>query len=117
MTESQHQSALIKWTQQPQVRSRFPELALLHHIPNGGRRDAIEAKHLKAQGVKKGVPDLCLPVAKEGYHGLYIEMKTETGRLSSDQKWWLSELKKQGYCSVVCRGWEEAARCLMRYLT
>ena len=75
MTEAQHQSALIKWSQLPQIRARYPELKLLHHIPNGGRRDPIEAKHLKAQGVKPGVPDLCLPVARGNFHGLYIEMK------------------------------------------
>ena len=79
MTEAQHQAAVFKWSQLPDVRQRYPELKLLHHIPNGGRRDPVEAKHLKQQGVKSGVPDLCLPVARRDYHGLYIEMKTETG--------------------------------------
>ena len=52
MSEAQHQAAVIKWTQQPAIRSQWPELALLHHIPNGGTRDPVEAKHLKQQGVK-----------------------------------------------------------------
>ena len=79
MTEAQHQALLIKWTQLPSIREQYPELKLLHHIPNGGKRDSIEAKHLKIQGVKSGVPDLCLPVARKNYHALYIELKTETG--------------------------------------
>lgn len=79
MSEAQHQAAVIKWTQQPAIRSQWPELALLHHIPNGGTRDPVEAKHLKQQGVKNGVPDLCLPVPRGRYHGLYIEMKRRTG--------------------------------------
>ena len=48
---------------------RFPELVLLYHIPNGGKRDAQTAISLKRQGVKAGVPDLHLPVARGGYHG------------------------------------------------
>ena len=61
MTEAQHQAHVIKWSQQPHIRAQWPELALLFHIPNGGTRDAVEGKHLKQQGVKQGVPDLCLP--------------------------------------------------------
>ena len=70
-SEAQHQAYVIKWSQQPSIRRQWPELALLHHIPNGGTRDAVEAKHLKQQGVKSGVPDICLPVARGGYHGLF----------------------------------------------
>ena len=76
MSEAKHQSFVIKWTEQPSIRSQWPELKLLYHIPNGGTRDPIEAKHMKEQGVKRGVPDLHLPVARGKYHGLYIEMKT-----------------------------------------
>lgn len=71
LSEAQHQENVIKWSQQPSIRRQWPELALLHHIPNGGTRDAVEAKHLKQQGVKSGVPDLCLPVPRGQYHGLY----------------------------------------------
>lgn len=116
MTESQHQSNVIKWSQQPLIRSKYPELELLFHIPNGGKRDIIEAKHLKQQGVKRGVPDLCLPVPKGKYHGLYIEMKTETGRTSEYQAWWLRKLEENGYYCAACHGWEEAVKCLEDYL-
>lgn len=117
MTEAQHQSALFEWTRQPTIRKRMPELKYLYHIPNGGRRDPIEAKHLKSQGVKSGVPDLHLPVARKGFNSLYIEMKTETGRTSEAQEWWLAELVRQGNYAVVCRGWKEAVKCLTWYLT
>ena len=50
MTEAQHQTILIQWTQLPQVREKYPELKLLYHTPNGGKRNPIEAKHLKKQG-------------------------------------------------------------------
>ena len=77
-TEAQHQANVVNWS--ILHTHEHPELALLFHIPNGGTRDAIEGRHLKQQGVKRGVPDLCLPVARGGYHSLYIELKTATGR-------------------------------------
>lgn len=116
VSEAKHQAAVIKWSQQPRVRATFPELALLHHIPNGGRRDAIEARHLKQQGVKAGVPDLFLPVARGGYHGLFIEMKTESGRTSLSQEWWIEQLSKQGYLCIVCQGWKPAVEALEGYM-
>lgn len=116
MKETQHQSNVIKWSQQPTIRHKYPELKLLFHIPNGGRRDKIEGKHLKLQGVKRGVPDLCLPVPRGEYHGLFIELKTETGRTNEYQDWWLAELEKNNYRCAVCHGWEEATKCLENYL-
>ena len=115
-SEAQHQAAVIKWSQQATIRSRWPELELLHHIPNGGTRDPVEAKHLKQQGVKRGVPDLCLPVPRKGFHGLYIELKTEKGRATDEQKWWGEQLTIQGYCWRVCHGWEDAAQTIEAYL-
>ena len=97
--------------------SEWPELALLHHIPNGGTRDAVEGRHLKQAGVKAGVPDLCLPAAKGKYHGLYLEMKTETGRPTAEQKWWGEQLVRQGYMWEVCYGWQSAVRALEWYLS
>lgn len=117
MSEAQHQAAVIKWSQQPEIRRQWPELALLHHIPNGGTRDPVEAKHLKQQGVKKGVPDLCLPVPHGRYHGLYIEMKREGESPSEDQKWWGEKLQLYGYSWAVCRGYEEAVSVLQWYLS
>lgn len=114
--ESEHQRKIMQWSRQSAVLKRYPELSLLYHIPNGGRRDPIEARHLKEQGVKPGVPDLHLPVARKGYHGLYIELKTEKGRATNKQKQWLSELVKQGYYAVVCHGWQDAQAVLMWYL-
>lgn len=43
---------------------RFPELKMLYHVPNGGKRNPAEAARFKAMGVKAGVPDLCMAAAK-----------------------------------------------------
>lgn len=117
ITEAQHQTALFKWAIQPTIRAKWPCLKLLFHVPNGGTRDPIEAKHLKQQGVKAGVPDLQLPVPRGGYHGLWLEMKTESGTTSPAQDWWIAELSEQGYFATKCHGWESAVRVLEWYLS
>lgn len=89
----------------------------MYHVPNGGSRNKIEAARLRAQGVKSGVPDLCLPVARGGNHGLYIELKRRRGgRISEEQVRWIDGLLEQGYAAAICKGWQEAASVIIDYL-
>lgn len=71
---------------------------------------------MKRQGVKAGVPDLCLPVARQGHHGLYIEMKWGQNKVTKNQKQWLDDLQQQGYETTVCYGADEAIRVIKEYL-
>lgn len=96
--------------------NRFPELKLLFHVPNGGKRNATEAARFKAMGVKAGVPDLCLPVPRGGYAGLYIEMKYGKNTPTDKQKEWIKDLKEQGYKVEICWEGKEATRLLEEYL-
>ena len=114
-TEGEEQARLFSWCQMQLW--QHPELGLLFHIPNGGSRNKAEAGRFKAEGVKAGVPDLMLPVARGGFHGIFIEMKRlDGGRVRPEQKAWMDKLKEQGYQAVVCRGWEGASEALLRYL-
>lgn len=81
--ESGHQEAIFSWCDYN--RGRYPELKLLYHVPNGGKRDTATAMALKRQGVKAGISDLVLPVASAGYHGLYVELKAPGGSLEQSQ--------------------------------
>ena len=112
--EANEQAALFSWAKF--VKGKYPEISLLYHIPNGGSRNRLEAANLKRQGVKAGVPDLCLPVARGRYHGLYIEMKFGSNKTSDNQDNWLKALRGQDYCAVVCYGWQEAAETIIKYL-
>ena len=113
-SEDTEQINVIAWADWNAI--MYPELRWLHHIPNGGSRNKAEAANLKRQGVKAGVPDLFLPVARGGYHGLYIELKYGKNKTSKNQDKWLSALSKQGYCSMVCYGWVEAKKAICEYL-
>lgn len=114
-TEEQEQITLFNWA--AMMEYRYPELRYMYHVPNGGYRNKAEAGRFKAQGVKSGVPDVVLPVARGGYHGLYVEMKrTEGGRVSTEQREWLEALTAQGYKAEVAYGWEEAKDVIEKYL-
>lgn len=115
-SEAREQCELIAWANQCAARGIHPELKWLFAVPNGGRRDKVEAAHLKRQGVKAGVPDLCLPVARGKYHGLYIEMKVGRNKPTDNQKTWLSGLADNGYAIAVCYGAKEAREVLEEYL-
>ena len=116
-TETQHQIALLKWSRQPKIRTAWPELKLLYHIKNETKEGAAQVAVDRAMGVKKGVPDLCLPVARWKYHALYIEMKNEKGRTRPEQEWWLDALKEEGAMTCVCKGWQAAVQALEWYLS
>lgn len=114
-SEGEEQATLFSWARM--MSGKHPELRLLYHIPNGGERRKSEAARMKAEGVKPGVPDICLPAARGPWHGLYIELKRRKGgRLSDAQRRWLEALRKQGYAAYVCFGWKDAADLIENYL-
>lgn len=113
--EAQEQATLIQWCEYQG--NRFEELKLIFHIPNGGKRNKLEAKNLKLQGVKSGIPDLFLPVARGKYHGLFIEMKVGKNKVTNNQSAWLLKLFEQGYMCRVCYGAEEAIKVIKWYLS
>lgn len=112
--ESGNQETLMQWAELQA--DRMPELQHLYHIPNGGKRDAMTARAMKRQGVKAGVPDLCLPVARGRYHGLYIELKAGKNGATKNQMEWLGFLGREDYYAAICYGWRAAAWVLTEYL-
>jgi len=110
LSETQHQQALFSWAKQ------YPELDIMYAIPNQGARTRLNAARMKAEGMKAGIPDICLPIAKKGFHGLYIELKTDGGKLSPMQKKRLQQLEENGYKALVCYGWESAKDEILAYL-
>lgn len=114
-TEADEQTALFRWAAYNRV--KYPALDLLYHIPNEGKRSMITGHRLKEQGMRPGVPDICLPVPNVRYTALYIELKRHTGgKVSEAQRAWISALNRAGNRAVVCHGWDEAREEIERYL-
>ncbi|MEQ1843672.1 MAG: VRR-NUC domain-containing protein [Verrucomicrobiales bacterium] len=85
-------------------------------IPNGAAR-ATNARHLVAQGLAAGIPDLVLLVPSGAFGGLFIELKRRSGgKLSPEQCDWIARLRVQGYRAEVCAGWEVAREVILEYL-
>ena len=86
------------------------------HIANEAKRGPKAQREFKRLGGKPGVPDLCIPVAKGGYFGLYIEMKYGRNKPTENQRRWQSILIGQGYKAVTCWGADEAIAVIKGYL-
>lgn len=137
-TEHAHQCAL------------FAAIAIAHPLPPTGAEhplhwlfaihnardgsNAVAGAKAKAEGVKRGVPDLFLPqpmttdpetrnlFERMSYHGCYIELKRpehathKNGNCSDDQLKWIRQLRRSGYYVNVAFGWHEALTQLQEYL-
>ena len=114
--EHREQVKLIAWARA--AAEVHPELELLHAIPNGGARDRITGARLKAEGVLAGMPDLCLPVPRGPWAGLYIELKRPDGRgqLTKAQERIIHKLRAVGHRVEVCKGWLAARDVILNYL-
>lgn len=112
LTEHKEQVLLIRWW-----RLQYPKLSkCLFAIPNGGHRNIVTAMKLKDEGVVSGVSDLFLMMPKGDWHGLFIEMKAQKGRVSPEQKEFLGIASGMGYLAVVCFGFEDAKKVIQTYL-
>lgn len=121
-SEYDHQKAVINWSL---VKSgQYPELRLLNGSLNGVRLTIGQAVKAKSGGMKKGYPDLFLPVPRGLYHGLFIELKPEWRGIKKkvrpkpdkDQEWWLKTLSDYGYAAYCCRGADAAITVIQDYL-
>lgn len=115
-TPSEHveQVAFVRW-----ARAWLPAdmSNLLFAIPNGGQRNVLVAKKLKAEGVVSGVPDLFFAHSRLGFHGLFIEMKRKKGgSLSKSQRDMIDTLQDSGYACAVCKGADEAIEAMRAYM-
>lgn len=118
--ESTHQKIIFEWAEWN--KNKYPELDMLMHTVNEGKRSPRVGAELKRMGLKKGFPDLSLLVPKYyngivEYFGLFIELKADkTKRLSKEQKEWLDKLNRYGYKAVRCNGADEAISVIKKYL-
>lgn len=114
-TEHAHQCALFCWLSR--YHATNPETKLIFAIPNGGERNMIVAAKMKAEGVKRGVSDIFIPLGKHGYHGFFLELKKIGGKESKEQQEFGAEITKHGYLYACIQGWESAASAISWYLS
>jgi hypothetical protein len=115
-TEHQEQATVVSWWELQHQVYELPVIAL-YAAPNGGARDVITGARLKAEGVRRGTPDLCLATPRGPHHGLYIEMKAQHGgRESDEQRAFQLYLTSAGYRCEFCYGADAAIALIKEYL-
>ena len=116
LSETQIQNKIIRDAKKYPYKGR-PLSDYIVHVPNGGKRSKRVAAGLKHSGVKSGYPDLLIDIARNGYHGLRIELKDESGGITSDeQKERLAMLSDEGYLAVVRSGYKAAFNEILNYM-
>lgn len=116
MNEFDHQVEIFRWADY--WSQKYPALEMLYSNTNGGLRNLIVAKKLKAAGAKKGIPDIVLPFVNDlGEGALYIELKRpEKSTVTREQQRWIARLNESGNRAVVCKGWVAAVKEIASYL-
>lgn len=112
-SESRLQATCFAW-----FWNTYPEYrGLMFHVPSEGNRNSvIDGGRRKAMGIVAGVSDLIFMLPRQGYHGLCIEMKTETGKQSDKQKEWERKVTEQGYDYQIARSLSEFKTCVTNYI-
>jgi len=109
-SEHAEQVALFQWA------ANIPELETMYATPNAGKRPGSQGAWMVAEGLKKGVPDIHLPVARGGYHSLWIELKHGKNKTTKEQEWWLERLNALGHLAVVAYEFEGAKAAIEAYM-
>lgn len=114
-SEGEEQQKLFRWASIASNLLLYEGLELMFHVPNEGKRTRYSGGKMKAGGLKRGVADVCLPVPRGDYHGLFFEMKYDKNKLTEEQEKFLRGVKAQGYATWVCYSAEEAIKLITNY--
>ena len=111
MSESNLQTHVVNY-----IRMQYPKARFCASL-GGIRTSMSQAKKAKANGYWAGFPDLqiCEP-NRNGYHGMFIEIKTEKGKATQIQKQWIKALNERGYKAVICKGFIDCKEEIDKYL-
>lgn len=111
-TESNEQIAAMDW-----LRAQHPKIALYTlHIGNERKASYYAGYIMKRMGVLKGASDLFMAYPSGGFHGLFIEVKSKTGKPTVEQKDFIDRMNSVGYMARVCYGAEEVINTMKDYL-
>tara|TARA_R110000824_G_scaffold98978_1_gene235861 strand:- start:104 stop:466 length:363 start_codon:yes stop_codon:yes gene_type:complete len=110
MKEQQLQESFVKY-----IALKYPKIRYCASL--GGIRTSMkQAIKAKNGGYVAGMPDIQVMSARGGFHALFIELKTNKGRATKQQKEWIIDLVAAGYYAEVCKGIDQAMDCLDSYM-
>lgn len=111
LPEQTEQVKLFCW-----IRSRPDLEPYAMHLANERKTSFITGTLLKIMGVRAGASDVLIAIARQGYFGLFIELKAGKGKMTTNQKRFLADMTIQGYLAVCCTGYESARAFIEAYM-
>ena len=108
--EQQIQIDLVEW-----FHYQYPKV-ILTISPGGFITDGKTGSKVKRMGYCKGFPDISILKQKKKFGGLFLELKTEKGKVSPEQQIIMTNLIDNGYCALVAYGFQDAKEIIERYL-
>lgn len=112
--EYEAQCRIFEWAKY--YESVYPEVALLNSSMNGVRLSPGLRVKTKKAGMKKGYPDILLPVKRGKYSGLYIELKIGKNKATQEQEWFLKQLANQSFYCAIVYGSDKSIELIKNYL-
>lgn len=112
--EAQHQSAYF--ARLALNEKKHPQLRWIFAVPNGGFRHKATAARLRAEGVRSGIADICIPIPTKHYHGAWIELKIAPNKPTEAQKAFLEAMSNAGYFAAVAWSVDDLIEMTENYL-
>lgn len=113
MSEAAEQIKVFEWAYW--VKNKYPGIETMYHIANEGKRSASNGAYMKRQGLKSGVSDICVPVARCGYNNLYIELKTRNNKATKEQLKFIELINRYGGKALVVYEADNAIEVIKAY--
>ena len=113
MSESREQQTIFEWAYWN--KNKYPGIETMYHIVNEGKRSAYNGRRLKKEGMKRGVSDICLPIAKCGYNNLYIELKHGSNKATDEQLEFINLINSYGGKALVVYEADNAIEVIKAY--
>lgn len=100
LSENAIQAAIVRYYNNTYCLLHHSPRCMILSIPNGGTRNAREAVTMKSTGLLPGASDL---IVLHYHHLIWCEVKTETGRQSTEQRLFQQRVEALGYIYWLVR--------------
>ena len=112
MSEANLQSNVVKY-----LRLQYPDVIYCASLGGQYQRYISQRNKAKSTGYVKGFPDLGVyEPNKQGYHGLFLEIKQKGGYPTKEQKDWIEKLNKRGYYACCVKGLDSIMKVIDDYM-
>jgi hypothetical protein len=109
-SESEIQKSLIEWAR------LFPdERRLMFHIPNEAKRSKLGYIGQAVMGTRAGAADLFVPMARAGWNGLFLELKSAGNNPTKTQVAFGADMNACGYAWAWADTIDDAVGIVTRY--